>query len=434
MALPLSLFRQSAAWCVVALGVAIPVSTALDNVLLLVILPLVLVSAGREVLHIVWHNPVARAAMLLFVALLLGTTYGEVSVGEALGLLGKYIDLAFIPLMMAACFDEEIRRRAMIAFLGVMLVTALLSWLVGLGIFPVSNWMLTACAADNPSIFRSSITQNVLMAYAAYLLVLLSREQAAPAAKWILGSLGVFAGADVLFMVQGRTGYLVLPGLLLYLAWVMISRSLEKRGLELGWRGAAGILLAACIVTLFAYEVTPRLHARMEKAQTEFLAWQPNENTNTSTGERLEFYYNSVAIIGKHPLLGVGSGGFPAAYEQQVLEGKQVLPRNPSSHYVQLADGRNVLLTNNPHNEYLLLAVQLGLGGGVLLLYLFYTQWRSAGQIQDYFRRDAARGLVITIAITAMFNSPLHDHVEGLFFAFASALLFSGLTPEKRHA
>ena len=78
--------------------------------------------------------------------------------------------------------------------------------------------------------------------------------------------------------------------------------------------------------------------------------------------------------------------------------------------------------------------MQLGLGGLGLLLYLFYTQWRYAVNLPTLFEQDAARGLVLTISITALFNSPLLDHTEGLFSAFASALLFANLRVGKRDA
>ena len=41
-----------------------------------------------------------------------------------------------------------------------------------------------------------------------------------------------------------------------------------------------------------------------------------------------------------------------------------------------------------------------------------------------------ARGLLITIAVGCLLNSLLMDHVEGLFFAWATGLLFAGLNPQ----
>ena len=60
-----------ARWGFITLGVAIPLSTALDNFLLLAILA-VLIGDGRAVWQTVTQNPVARACVLLFGALLIG--------------------------------------------------------------------------------------------------------------------------------------------------------------------------------------------------------------------------------------------------------------------------------------------------------------------------------------------------------------------------
>lgn len=401
-----------ARWGVVALGVAIPLSTALDNLLLAILLILALIGSCRDMLHTVVHHPVARASVLLFAALLLGMAYGNTPLGKSADILGKYADLVFMPLLMIAGRDAITRRFAMLGFLAAMLITALLSWLVGLHILPPQKWMWSLMP-ENPAIFRSSITQNMLMAYVAYLFALQAVVAPATRTKWLCGGLAVLAGGNVLFMVPGRTGYMVLLVLLAYLAWTALARRLHSRMRNIGWREGAGVCLLGGILVFSAYQVSPRLHERVNQVAAEFQAWQPNMSNETSTGERMEFYYNTLALVKQHPLLGVGTGGFPAAYAQQV-------------------QGKDVALTSNPHNEYLLVTVQVGVAGLALLLYLFYTQWRHAAKLPSLFEQDAARGLVLTIAVTSLFNSPLHDHTEGLFFAFASALLFANPDTSKR--
>ena len=172
--------------------------------------------------------------------------------------------------------------------------------------------------------------------------------------------------------------------------------------------------MLAVALAFAIYQASPVLHKRVDLAISESEAWQPAVHDGTSTGDRLEFYYYSLQLIKEHPLLGVGTGGFAEAY-------------------AQYRPGREV---PNPHNEYLLITAQTGVLGLVLLLYLFYVQWNTSARLLRTFERDAACGLVLTIAITALFNSPLHDHTEGLFFAFASAVLFSGLGAGRdvRHA
>ena len=83
--------------------------------------------------------------------------------------------------------------------------------------------------------------------------------------------------------------------------------------------------------------------------------------------------------------------------------------------------------TANPHDEYLNIAIQLGIVGLAAMLYLFHCEWRLAATLPRPDERCLARALVITFAIGCAFNSMLMDHTEGLFFAWASGLLFAQL-------
>jgi hypothetical protein len=78
------------------IGLAVPISTALDNFLLAMVLVGLLFNL-RAVGRIASNNPVARAAITLFGILSIASLYGQTPISEALGILGKYIDLAFVP-------------------------------------------------------------------------------------------------------------------------------------------------------------------------------------------------------------------------------------------------------------------------------------------------------------------------------------------------
>lgn len=408
-----------ASFCVIILACSIPISVALDNVLLLLLLILVLFGAGREVGRVAVDNPVARGSVMLFGALCLGSAYGVATLAEAAATLGKYADLLFVPILMVAGKNRQTRHSATLLFIGVMLLTAVLSWSVGSGLLPPQQWMWLGhlpMPLENPAVFRSSITQNILMAYATYLVLLQSRTISGQRMKWLWFTAAAVMASSILFLVQGKTGYLVIFGLLTYFSWVTWSRLMGARGYAMSWREVAGLGMLVLFLTYSAYHLVPRLHERVNQATADFKEWQPGTHYPTSTGERLEFYSNTLSLVEQHPLLGVGTGGFPAAYAQKISDTGVGKP------------------TRNPHNEYLLITAQIGVGGLLLLLYLFFTQWRHAARLPTTFEQDAARGLVLTIAITAMFNSPLLDHTEGLFFAYASALLFANLNMAKRDA
>jgi O-antigen ligase len=114
--------------------------------------------------------------------------------------------------------------------------------------------------------------------------------------------------------------------------------------------------------------------------------------------------------VREHPVLGVGTGGFIAAYREKIR-------------------GTNLPEANNPHNQYLLTAAQLGAVGLLALLGMFVVMWWQAGRL-DPPAKIAARGLVLTMAVGCLLNSFLIDHAEGLLFAWMAGVLFA--TPRPR--
>jgi O-antigen ligase len=153
----------------------------------------------------------------------------------------------------------------------------------------------------------------------------------------------------------------------------------------------------------------------VDQTANEATQWRPGVATDTSVGIRLEFYRNTFEIVKRHPLLGVGTGGFFKAYEAQV-------------------QGTQMLATRNPHNMYLLVLVQFGLLGLAALACLFVAQWRYAPHLQNRSDIVLAYALVVTIALSGLFNSMLIDHTESMFLAWMAGLLYGGLNGEGRAA
>ena len=394
------------------IGLAVPISTALDNVLLALVVLSLLFNAPT-LWKITTGNPVARAGCALFAMLLLAITYGSTPFTEALGILGKYMDLAFIPLFILMFTQPNTRLWAERAFMLAMGVTLLISYALNVNIIGIQSWMNMFATAENPAVFHSHITQNNMMAYAIFLALLKIRDTPNIKLRLAWGAYTLLGIVNVLFMVQGRTGYMILLMLLCWFAWSSLSRHFIRQGKIWGWKQTSSVLLATVVLTFTAYSTSSRLHERVSLVGQEFHAWHPNYgNESSSTGQRLDFYYNTAQIIGRNWLIGVGTGGFPDAFTQQV-------------------QGTDAMRTHNPHNEYLMITVQTGVLGLLLLLYLFYTEWRVAPLLETAYAQDAARGLVLAYIVNCLFNSALHDHADGLFFAFMSALWFSTLRVSK---
>jgi O-antigen ligase len=403
----------AARWLVVALGFSIPISVALDNILLALLL-LCWLAGGRyrEKLAAVRANPVALYACALFALYAMGALY---SVGDWESIaehLRKAARLLLIPIVVTLLDEPVFRRRALWGFLGAMLLTLWLSYLLWLDMLPAFGFLKGT--PESPDVFKLYLTQNVFLAFAAFACAVHARHAGGRGRQAMLAALSLLAAANVLFLSAGRTGHVVLVVLLAYLLFSWLR-----------WRGLAVAAGALAVVAILAHQFpSAAVHQRAVLAYEQFMEWRQGgaAPATSSVGLRLEFYRNSLEIVREHPLLGVGTGGFARAYAQQV-------------------QGTGMAASGNPHNEYLMVAVQLGLIGLAAFLGFLWVLWRSSAGLSDPFEQTMARGLIITFATASMVSSTLIDHAEGLLFAWACGLLFAGLgrgqragAPEPRRA
>jgi O-antigen ligase len=391
--------RAGAAWCVALLGLTIPISTGADNVLLALVVFAWLVALPaqwRESWRAFISTPPLIAAAAFFCTLLLGMLYSPVPTGVAWSSsASKYSELVLMIAFLWAATSERTRRRALYFFLAAIALNLIVSYSVGFEL--VQGYPGLRTYPTYPIGFRLSVTHNILVSLAAFAGLLLAREATNPLLRAGLIAFTVICAYNVLFMVIGRTGYVLLAVLVAY----FFVTSLR------GWRGP--VACAAVLACAFsgAYYGSGNFHSRVDAIASDLSHWQPGAGDSTSVGQRVGYYRTSAQIIAEHPLTGVGTGGFSDAFAATVK-------------------GTDAPATTNPHNDYLFTGVQLGFPGMLLMLVLYATAWRSARHLPSRVERDLARGVVLTMAIGGLFNSVLLDHTEGLLFAWATAVLFAG--------
>ena len=93
--------QRGTRWTAIALGFSLPISTAFDNVLLVLLLLCWLASGGWQAKFArIRANPVAVAALLLLGLLALGTAWGPGLPAERFTYLKKYTDLLLIAILV----------------------------------------------------------------------------------------------------------------------------------------------------------------------------------------------------------------------------------------------------------------------------------------------------------------------------------------------
>ena len=405
--------RRAAGWATTALGFTIPIWVVADSIFVILLVACWGVSGNwRERGRRVISNPVGLSALLLFGWLLVGTLWGMGSLGERMLAVKKYADLLLIPLLASMAIDAQERRRALLALAASLVVTLVLSLALSGGFLP-AGWVLncdsstpcvfpkpTTCDSFNPCIFKKHTTHNMLMAFGVLLFGVLAWKSSRRWVRWGWAGASCLAAGNVLLMVQGRTGYVVLAGL-----------AMVAFHMYFGWRGMVAAVVTISVTFSAAYQVSTSFHDRVDLVATGVAQWNPQTATYDGVTERMEFFHYTVEIIQDHPLMGVGTGGFTQAYAQHVQ--KLGLP-----------------VPTHPHNQYLLVMVQAGIVGFGLLLWLFVQQWRSACSVGDVSYGLLARGVVVTIAIGCLFQPALNDHTEKLFYCLFSGLMYSGTDPQ----
>lgn len=377
-----------------ALGFSLPLSTSGTSIMLGVILLLWIIGGDyREKFHIMRHHPLAVASLILFGLYVLGLFCGSPSERVAFDV-SRFLLLALFILLFE---NSQLRQQALWGFSSAVIILLTLSCLAWLNLLTQISFLNI-----NPGnvVIHGRITYGLYVVLASLFWAVEAYYSESRPKRIVLLLLSTLAVVNLMGIVNSMTAYVVAPTLFGY----FLIRQWR-------WKGAVTFFSVFVLLLALAYSLpTSPLHQRITGAVKEFRQWQPHKAEQTNVGMRLEFYYNSLKIIRDHPLLGVG--GFQEAYAKQI-------------EYPKMA------LSDNPHNEYLLVTAQLGLIGLAALLYLFYTQWRLAPLLQT--PRDAvlARGVVLAFVVGCLFNSFLTDYHEGVFFIWISALLFSGLNPLK---
>jgi O-antigen ligase len=394
--------ERAALWIAVAIGFSLPISTALDG-LLEVALIVCWIASGSwgERVSVLRHNAFVLFPSALFLLYVAGSSYSLGDPEDVWNAVGKASTLLLIPILISLRPGPEWCNRALQAFAAAMLLTLALSFLVWWRILPEAEFIKGT--PYDAVVFKLRITHGVFMAFAAYLFAGFARDSRQAGWRWLFAALALLATFNVLFMVRGRTGQLMLVVLLVHF---LIA--------SLRWRAMLAALAAAFVAIGAAYHYMPSssLYQRAQTTIKEFENWRAGRPI-TPANMRFETWRNSLELVQRHPLLGTGTGSFATAYARQVA-------------------GTSMGAASQPENQYLLTAVQLGALGVAALLAMFAAQWHLAAGLATRTDTDFTRGLVIFMVVGCLFNSFLLDHAEALFYAWLSGLLFARLQHAKR--
>lgn len=339
-------------------------------------------------------NPVAQASLLLFGLFIAGVIYTSASFIEALGTLNSYRELWLLPIAISIFNQANWRQRAYYAFLVAIGVAVLASFSMRLG------WLPPGKFEQEWVPFKGRIAYGFFLGYAIYLMLHHAKRAETLKRRMSWSIFAALSSFDLLFLVSGRTGYAVFVAMLALL--LIQYRDWVKKNWLI-------IFLALTILAGTAILTSPAIKSRA--GDVELAA---TNQEKSSLGLRMIFWQTSMRIIADHPLLGGGTGSFANEFSKHAYD-------HPN------------LYADNPHNEYFMIATQLGVIGLLSFIWLLYSQYRLSYRLPLMYG-VAAQGLVVAMAVGCLFNSFLRDHGEGHFFAIYAGLLFSSFAPRSEES
>ena len=126
------------------------------------------------------------------------------------------------------------------------------------------------------------------------------------------------------------------------------------------------------------------------------LALLSNDDFTSSIGLRSLWIINGINNIANQPLFGSGVGSY----------------KNSINNFVEeniITVDKSLVISNNPHNEFISMSTQLGIFGLMLYILFLYSLFKESK------RKYLASGVFVIIFISSFFNSVIYDNVFGLF-------------------
>ncbi len=348
-------------------------------------------------------NPAVSGALLLFCWMLLSTLWAQTDYQTSLAGVWKYRKLMWIPLMVFLFADEKWRLWAIKAWLVTAVVLMLFSLEQTLPV-PLGTGHMSDHPAKPLSVY-SYITLGFVLIPAMSLGLAWLTQSKAIVMKGAGALLAVLTLCFVVFGQEGRTSYITLVALVTLFIITQL-----KGGRK--WVALAVLVVGAASVFMLSPKIQNRFEQVVIDSQTAQTATTVKENF-TSSGLRIGFWRGSIDIFKEHPILGTGIGTWAAGY-------RKYIERTPGTPSIATTGG-------NPHQEYLLMASQLGVVGLALFL-AWLARCIYATRRLDRSERMAAQSLLVAFTVGCWFNSYLFDSATGHFFCLGLGILFAGYT------
>ena len=385
--------------CLMAMSVALPIAliSLAKLLLLLCALALLLFERRRPVSSSVpgrtWSPAIILGALLAMALSLLWSSGPGTEPFVALAKHGKLVLVALLLFLLRS------RREALLALAAFGVGQLFLLGSTGLLLLGATlPWARANLEPSSHAVFSSYLDQSMMSATFGAVCWHLRGLLPGRHGRLVASGVAALALLCVFFVFQARTGHLIAIAVIsLAILWQLPGR----------FRAAAALvpLVVALLFTAGSATVRDRLHAAADEVQ----AFSQSGDVTTSSGIRLNLWRRSVQSVAQRPWAGSGVGSWYHEFDK-------LQKRN--------APGVWVDFHGNPHQEFLLWSVELGLPGAALLCAVL-TGFCRDGAMGDSATSRATLSVVAALLIACLFNCALYDALIGDFFCVVIGLLLA---------
>ena len=332
------------------------------------------------------------AVLLALAYMALSVLWSAVGPVEALWSWSRHARILTILILLCLIANLAEARAALRVFVWGQLFVVLSAWMLVLKL-PVP-WA-TGAWQGSFAVYSSYLEQGISQAVLVALLWFQRDHVFGPRGRWLALGLAVATAVLTIGLMPGRSGHMVLLGVLTLALFHELPRRLR-------W----AVLLAPMLGVVLMFQLSTTFRERMTQVGSEVAMHRQGSAQETSSGARLEYWRASLQAITEQPLLGHGAGSWNQAYLR--LKGPQV-----SSLYDTASD---------PHQLFLLWAVEGGLLGLALLCAVLATLWRYGSRLAAT-DGHALQAMVLALVISGLFNSMIYGIGMGDFFCIGLGIL-----------
>jgi O-antigen ligase len=377
-------------WLLVAVSASLPWSTSATEAMIGCWVVVAISLLDPQKLWKALESPVAILPLVICLISIAGLIYTEGESRVALHRTFQYFRLLAIPLLLAQCPTRAQCWHVVWAYLlscSFLLAASYLVWL----------WpQLSFRPLRVPGVpTKDYIAQSGEFTLCALGLLALAWQRWSGGQRLVSTAavgLALLFLSNIFCVAASRTALFTLPILLVVLAAKMLRyRIFPVFCLALSLGGAA------------VWYSSPSLQQRTDQIRQEVYGEATPQTQDISLALRVQFWKVSLSLLREAPILGHGTGSTGATFKRSGQNDTSITP------------------TDNPHNQTLLMAVELGLLGVAAL----WAMWTVHTYIFIRHGLAASCGLFLVLqnVIGSVFNSHLVDFTQSWTYAFGVGVL-----------